>query len=124
MNRPTNENLAINGVSFGEQMRQFLRAHTNLLLAAAVALLLLQDVFGTHGLLAMRHSEQQATEIQKQIEQLNQENRQLQDQVNSLKSDPSAIEHIAREEMGLARSGEYIFKVAPHSATGSPGTGD
>ena len=116
------ENRAISErMSFAEQMRLFLRAHANLLLAAAVALLLLQDVFGTHGLLAMRRSEQQATEVQKEIDQLNKENRHLQEQVKSLKSDPVAIEHIAREEMGLARPGEYIFKVAPRQP-GDPGT--
>jgi cell division protein FtsL len=102
-------------VGFGGQMAAFLRTHANLLLAAAVALLLLQDVFGTHGLLAMRRSEQQAAEVQKEIDQLNEENRHLQERVTSLKSDPGAIEHIAREEMGLARPGEYIFKVTPHS---------
>jgi len=67
--------------------------------------------FGTHGVLAMRRSQKQAADIQKQIDQLDQENKQLEDRVKSLKTDPSSVEHIAREEMGLARPGEYIFKV-------------
>jgi cell division protein FtsB len=100
-------------MSFSDQMSIFLRAHANLLLAAAVALLLLQDVFGMHGLLAMRRSQQEAADVQKEINQLNEENRHLQDQVKSLKTDPGAIEHIAREEMGLARPGEVIFKTTP-----------
>jgi cell division protein FtsL len=100
-------------LSFGEQFRAFLAANATLLLAAGVALLLISDVFGTHGVLAMRRSQKQAAEIQKQIDQLNEENRELQDRVKALKTDPSAVEHIAREEMGLARPGEYIFKVAP-----------
>jgi cell division protein FtsL len=102
-------------VSFVEQMRSFLSTHANLLLAAGVALLLISDVFGTHGVLAMRRSQQQAAEIQKQIDQLNAENEQLAKRVKELKTDPSAVEHIAREEMGLARPGEYIFKVAPRN---------
>jgi cell division protein FtsB len=100
-------------IGFGEQMTNFLRAHANLLLAGAVALLLLQDVFGTHGVLAMHRSQQQAQQVEKEINQLNDENRQLQQQVKSLKTDPSAIERIAREEVGLARPGEIIFKVNP-----------
>ena len=100
-------------ITFVEQMRAFLRSHANLLLAAGVAFLLISDVFGTHGVLAMRRSQQQAAEIQKQINQLNQENEQLAKRVKELKSDPAAVERIAREEMGLARPGEYIFKVAP-----------
>ena len=49
--------------------------------------------------------------MQQEINQLDEENRQLQESVQSLKSDPAAIERIAREEMGLARPGEYIFKI-------------
>lgn len=97
--------------TLGEQFRDFLSANANLLLAAGIALLLLSDVFGTHGVLAMRRSQKQAADIQKQIDQLDQENKQLEDRVKSLKTDPSSVEHIAREEMGLARPGEYIFKV-------------
>jgi cell division protein FtsB len=108
-------------MSFGEQFRGFLSANANLLLAAGIALLLISDVFGTHGVLAMRRSQKQAAEIQKQIDQLNQENRQLQDRVKALKNDPSAVEHIAREEMGLARPGEYIFKV-PSRQSGTADT--
>ena len=35
--------------------------------------------------------------------------------MKALKSDPAAIERIAREEMGLARPGEYIFKTPAKS---------
>jgi cell division protein FtsB len=100
-------------IGFGEQFRAFLAANATLLLAAGVGLLLISDVFGTHGVLAMRRSERQASDIQKQIDQLNQENEELQARVKALKTDPSAVEHIAREEMGLARPGEFIFKVPP-----------
>lgn len=98
---------------FAEQLRRFLRRHLNWLLVGALGLLLLQDVFGTHGLIAMRRSQQEAARVQKEINQLNQENRQMQERVKALKSDPQAIERIAREEMGLARPGEYIFKIQP-----------
>jgi cell division protein FtsB len=43
----------------------------------------------------------------------------LQDRVKSLKTDPQAIEHIARDEMGLARPGEYIFKTSARPADAS-----
>jgi cell division protein FtsB len=98
-------------VSFYEQLREFLRRNVNWLLACALALLLLQDIFGTHGVLAMRRSQKEAAAIQKEINQLNEENRRLQDRVKALKTDPAEIERIAREEMGLARPGEVIFKI-------------
>lgn len=100
---------------FSDQMREFLVRNLNWFLAIGLALLLLQDVFGTHGLVAMRHAQQQAAATQKEIDQLNEENSQMQDHVKSLKSDPAAIERIAREEMGLARPGEYIFKIPSKS---------
>jgi cell division protein FtsB len=100
-------------VSFLAQMRDFLRRNATWFLVAGLVLLVLQDVLGTHGVLAMRHSMKQSAQIQKEIQQLNQENEQLQKRVQSLKTDPAAIERIAREDMGLARPGEYIFKIQP-----------
>src|ERR1700691_5400014 len=106
-------------ISFGEQLREFLRRNMSWFLAAAFSLLLLQDVFGTHGVVAMRRAQKEAASVQKEIDLINQENQQLQDRVQSLKNDPQAIEHIAREEMGLARPGEYIFKTSPPPADAS-----
>jgi cell division protein FtsB len=98
-------------VSFSEQLGEFLRRNMNWFLACGLALLLLQDIFGTHGVLAMRRSQKEAATIQMEINQLNEENRRLQDRVKALKTDPAEIERIAREEMGLARPGEIIFKI-------------
>lgn len=100
-------------MSFAEQFGAFVRRNLMWFLVAGLTLLVLQDIFGTHGVLAMRRSQQQAADIQKEIDQLNQENQKLQDRARSLKSDPAAIERIAREEIGLARPGEYIFKIPP-----------
>jgi len=103
---------------FAEQLRDFLRRNMHWFLAAGFTLLLLQDVFGTHGLVAMRHAQKEAASAQKQIDEINEENSELQDKVKALKTDPQAVEHIAREEMGLARPGEYIFKTEPRTGDG------
>lgn len=100
-------------LGFFEQLREFVRRNVTWFLVAGLVLLILQDVLGTHGVLAMHHSMKQSSEIQKEIQQLNQQNEELQKHVQSLKSDPAAIERIAREDMGLARPGEYIFKIQP-----------
>jgi cell division protein FtsB len=104
--------------TFAEHFRDFLRRNLSWFIAAGLALLLLQDIFGNHGVLAMRRSQQEAREVQRQINQMNEENRQLEERVKALKTDPQAIERIAREEMGLARPGEYIFKIPPKPADG------
>jgi cell division protein FtsB len=106
-------------MSFAEQLREFLRRNATWFLAAALSLLLLQDVFGTHGVLAMRRAQKEAATVKQEIDLINDENRQLQDRVKALKTDPQAIEHIAREDLGLARPGEYIFKTSPRPADAS-----
>ncbi len=108
--------------SFPGQFADFLRRNLTWLLGLALALLLLQDIFGTHGLVAMRRSQKNAAQIQQEINHIDQENQQLQDRVKALKSDPAAIERIAREEMGLARPGEYIFKIPPKSSNSDNST--
>ena len=109
-------------VKFAEQLREFVRRNLNWFLVGGLALLLLQDIFGAHGVLAMRQTQQRAAEIRQQINHLDEENRKLQERVKALKTDPATIERIAREENGLARPGEFIFKVQPKSAaaSGSP----
>ncbi len=107
------------GIRFGEQMHEFLRRNMNWFLVAGFALLLLQDIFGTHGVLAMRRTQLQAREVQQEIERLNEENRKLQSRVQHLKSDPATLEGIARDEMHLKRPGEYVF---PIQAKAGPST--
>ena len=99
--------------SFAEQMAAFLRRNLYWFLVAGFVLLLLQDIFGTHGVLAMRRSQAEARKIQQEINQLDAENKKLQNHVKDLKTDPSTMECIAREDFGLARPGELIFKTQP-----------
>ena len=80
-----------------------------LLLMALVA----HVFFGEHGFLAMRRAQKEAEKLHQDIAQLNEENQKLSGEVQALKSDPQLIERIAREEMGLARHGELIFKLPP-----------
>jgi cell division protein FtsB len=104
------------GIRFGDQMREFLHRNMNWFLVAGFALLLLQDIFGTHGVLAMRRTQLQAKEVQLEIERLNEENRKLQSRVQRLKSDPATLEGIARDEMHLKRPGEYVFPIQPKAS--------
>lgn len=112
--------------SFSEQFGRFWRRNLMWFLIAGLGLFVLQDVFGMHGVLAMRRAQHEAARDRQEIDRINQENVELQNRVNSLKTDPQAIERIAREQMGLARPGEYIFKIPPanppadSNASGAP----
>jgi cell division protein FtsB len=93
----------------------YLRKNARQILGLALLALLVHDIFGAHGFIAMRKTQREIEQIREQIGKLNSENQSLSGQVNSLKTDPKAIERIAREEMGLARPGEIIYKL-PDSA--------
>jgi len=73
--------------------------------------LLVHDVFGAHGFLAMRRTQAEIERVQKGIDRINKENIQLAEEVKALKSDPRTIEKIAREDLGLAKDGEVIIKI-------------
>lgn len=89
----------------------FLRRNARTLLALALLAVLVHDIFGAHGFLALRRTQREIERLRGEIAQINAENRELADQVKALKTDPKLIERIAREEMGLARPGELIFKL-------------
>ena len=89
----------------------FWRRHGRTLLGVALGALLIHDVFGAHGFLAMRRNQKEIEKLRQEITQINAENKGLAEHVKALKSDPKLIERIAREEMGLARQGEKIFRL-------------
>jgi cell division protein FtsB len=99
---------------------EYLRRNIRQILAVGLFLLLLHDVFGAHGFIAMRRTQKEIEQIRGQIGKLNEENKSLSSQVDSLKTDPHAIERIAREEMGLARPGERIYKLSDSDKPGDP----
>ena len=102
----------------------YLRRNARQILGLALFALLVHDIFGAHGFIAMRRTQKEIEEIRQQIGRINTENKSLSDQVNSLKTDPKAIERIAREEMGLARPGELIYKIPDSAKAGDPGKPD
>ncbi len=122
ISRPAPEAADTRLQSFSEQLGQFWRRNLMWILLAGLGLLVLQDVFGLHGVLAMHRAHQEATHEQQEIDRINQENVELQNRVSKLKTDPQAIERIAREQMGLARPGEYIFKIPPAKKSGGSGS--
>jgi|SRR5271157_1356527 len=90
------------------------------LLAVFVAVLLVHDMFGTHGFLAMHRKQQELQKAKIELERLNTENSALEGEVKDLNTDPQTIEKIAREELGQARPGEVIIKLPAVSNESGP----
>lgn len=100
-----------------EKLAKLVHAYGRHLLVIFVLVLLVHDVFGTHGFLAMRHKQQEIQKVTSEVERLNRENAELQREKQDLKTDPQAIRRIAREELQLAHPGEIIIKLPPQAPT-------
>ena len=87
------------------------RRHARGVLALIVVFLVAHDIFGAHGFLAMRRTQQEIKRVQADLDHLNKENAELEQQVKDLKTDPHTIERLAREGSLLARPGEVIIKI-------------
>jgi cell division protein FtsB len=98
-------------VNFSDKAGTFLRHYGGVLLGLLVLVLVVHDIFGAHGYLAMRRTQAEIKKVQSYLEQLNKENLQLEEEVKELKTDPHKIEKIARDELGLAKPGEVIIKI-------------
>lgn len=103
---------------FFAHLADFFRRNALAFLIFGLVLLIVQDIFGTHGVLAMRRSQVESRSIQREIQKLDEENKKLQQNVSDLKSDPATIEACARG-MGLSRDGEVVFQL-PSKSPDSP----
>lgn len=72
--------------------------------------LLLSLLFGEMGLLKFLKMKQTYAQIRRENQGLQDENENLGRRIKMLKTDPDAIEQIARDRLGLAREGELIYE--------------
>ena len=89
----------------------FLEQHSRTILGLFVLALVVHDIFGAHGFIAMRRTQNEIQKVKADISRLNSENVQLSQQVKALKTDPHLIEKIAREELQKAKPGEIIIRI-------------
>ena len=73
--------------------------------------LCVQQVFGEKGYLKLRARQREVRQLEQELRRLTEENQRLQRQIQRLRTDPAAIERVAREEMKLVRPGEVIYTV-------------
>lgn len=79
--------------------------------AAAVLALSLgyHVIFGQNGLTIYEQKKREAKVLDEEVKRLQKENEQMSGHIERLQSDPSAIEHQAREELHYTRPGEVIY---------------
>ncbi len=76
-------------------------------------------MFGANGMVVYRQKHAEMQSLASEVERLQKENDQYVDQIESLKSDPAAIEKDAREQLHYTRPGEFVY-VAPDSPQKPP----
>jgi cell division protein FtsB len=64
---------------------------------------------GERGLVAMLRARQEYDDLAVSIARQRAENARLREEARRLREDPSAIEEIARRELGLIKPGEKVF---------------
>lgn len=77
---------------------------------ALVAMALFVHVmFGVNGMVVYKQKRAEYQALRKQVVQVQQENDRYIQQIQGLKSNQTAIEKEAREQLGYARPGEYVY---------------
>lgn len=83
-------------------------------IAVATCLLLAHVMFGANGMMVYKQKRNEYLALQKQIAQVRGENEKVTQQIQGLQSDTKAIEKEAREQLGYAKPGEFVYvKPAP-----------
>jgi cell division protein FtsB len=87
------------------------RKGLNYLLIFATVVLVVDALVGERGLVASTRARRTAAEQQHRVHRLRAENADLRERTRRLKADPTTIEHMAREQLGLIRPGEVLVYI-------------
>jgi len=92
----------------------FIRRHRKILLAASAVIissyLLLSFMLSDLGIIKYISMKGEYNRIRDDVSRLDAENKKLMEEVEGLKTDPDSIEALARQNLGLAKEGEIIYK--------------
>jgi cell division protein FtsB len=94
------------------QVYMLRRRIDTIVVALLAAFLFVHVMFGANGMVVYRQKRAEYQRLQKQLVNVQQDNARYTQQIEGLKSDQTAIEKEAREQLGYAKPGEYVY-VAP-----------
>ena len=82
--------------------------------------LLVPLIVGDMGLVKYFEMRRTHHQLQQEIQRVSDENKEIEDEIHALRSDPVKIEQLARERLGLVRPGETVYQFEPASPDVSP----
>jgi cell division protein FtsB len=104
---------------FAARIYSLRRRIATVVVTLLATLLFVHVVFGANGMVIYKQKRAEYETLQKQIDQVQQENDRYAQQIQGLKTDEKAIEKEAREQLGYAKPGEYVY-VPPTPAKVTP----
>lgn len=102
---------APDGPSIGSRLSRLGRQLLRLLLTLVTVVLVVDALFGDKGLFETLRVRRQYQELASSLDRVRRANAKLREEARGLREDPTAIEEVARRELGLARPGELVFIV-------------
>ncbi|HKU27117.1 MAG TPA: septum formation initiator family protein, partial [Candidatus Sulfotelmatobacter sp.] len=101
------------------QIYMLRRRLATIAVAVLAVLLFVHVMFGANGMVIYKQKRAEYQALRKQITKMQEDNERYTQQVQGLKTDQTAIEKEAREQLGYAKPGEYVY-VPPAPAKPSP----
>jgi cell division protein FtsB len=101
----------------------FYRARRRLATAGVGVLVLwlgFHVIFGANGMVVYQNKKAEYKKLQVEMEQVDEENKQLTKQVYELRNDPKAIEREAREQLHYTKRGEMIYLLPTQKKAEAP----
>ncbi|HOJ05258.1 MAG TPA: septum formation initiator family protein [Bacteroidota bacterium] len=95
------------------RLARLLKNKTQTLLLAAVTLVLLYFAFSTKGFLSRISLESENAEREERLLLLKRDIEALRREQAMLRDDEAAIEHVAREQHGMIKPGEIVYRILP-----------
>jgi len=95
------------------------RRIATVVVTVAAAFLFVHVMFGANGMIIYKQKRAEFEVLKKRMDHIQQENDRYTQQIQGLKSDQKAIEKEAREQLGYAKPGEYVY-VSPAPAKPAP----
>ena len=89
-------------------------------LGFVVCVMLTDALFGEKGLLALARTRQQQQALAADVARANAVNARIREEIRRLTDDPTAIEELARRELGLIKPGEKLFIIRDVPPAGAP----
>lgn len=83
----------------------------NVVLGFVTFVLVIDALFGSRGLLETVRARRQYAELTADLARKRRDNERLRDDIRRLREDPTTIEAVAREQLGLMRDGEVLFVI-------------